>query len=233
MSVPDSAVPLRLTADEPAAPPVVLRAATLPGRAIADVSFGGGRITAMTEAGELEPGAGEVIDLRGYLLLPSLVEPHAHLDKAFTADIVTNPDGSLYGAISAWLPVRAGFQRADIAARAWRVALRYLAHGTTAIRAHVDAGEDIGLKAVEGILAVREALAGVVEIQIVASCNVPVTGVAGATNRAVLADALAAGVDRVGGAPAIDGARIAAIDALWAIWSGLETERPGVPAPAA
>jgi imidazolonepropionase-like amidohydrolase len=30
------------------------------------------------------PAAAEVLDLRGYLLLPSLTEPHAHLGKAFT-----------------------------------------------------------------------------------------------------------------------------------------------------
>ena len=71
--------------------------------------------------------------------------------------MVANPDGSSTTAPSRPGYRRAGFERADIASRAWRVALRYLVHGTTAIRAHVDTGEDIGLKAVEAILAVRGA----------------------------------------------------------------------------
>jgi len=35
----------------------------------------------------------------GYLLLPAPAEPHAHLDKALTADLVPNPAGDLMGAI--------------------------------------------------------------------------------------------------------------------------------------
>ena len=37
------------------------------------------------------------------LLLPSMGEPHAHLDKALTADLVPNPGGDLRGAIDSWI----------------------------------------------------------------------------------------------------------------------------------
>jgi cytosine deaminase len=158
--------------------------------------------------------AGEVVDLRGYLLLPSLVEPHAHLDKAFTADAIVNPDGSLEGAIDAWFPARSGFQADDIAARMWAVTRQYLWHGTTAIRAHIDTGEGIGLRAIEATLAVRAALGATMDLEIVAGCSRPMTGSAGASNRAALVDALAAGADLVGGAPAIDPEPLAAVDVL-------------------
>ena len=41
------------------------------------------------------------IDLDGYLLLPAPAEPHAHLDKALTADLIPNSKGDLMGAITA------------------------------------------------------------------------------------------------------------------------------------
>ncbi len=54
----------------------------------------------------------------------------------------------------------------------------------------------------------------VLDVQIVACCSRPTTGREGADNRAMLADALAAGCDLVGGAPAIDEHPSAAIDIL-------------------
>jgi len=186
---------------------------------VADVAIDAGRISAIVDAGTF-PAGDAALDLAGYVLVPSLVEPHAHLDKAFTADAVINRDGSLLGAIEAWMPARLEFQQADIAARAWAVTQRYLAHGTTVIRAHIDAGEGIGLRAVEAILALRAALAGLIDIEIVALCTRPVTGVAGASNRAILRDALALGADLVGGAPAIDDDPTGAVDEFVA--AGLE-----------
>src|SRR5262245_20586326 len=47
------------------------------------------------------PEGAEHVDLTGYVLLPSAVEPHAHLDKAFLAELVVNETGDLYGAIAA------------------------------------------------------------------------------------------------------------------------------------
>ena len=38
---------------------------------------------------------------QGQLLLPTLAEPHAHLDKAFLAERIPNPSGDLLGAIHA------------------------------------------------------------------------------------------------------------------------------------
>ena len=60
--------------------------------------------------GDTEVDGMNVDDLGGWLLLPAMAEPHAHLDKALTADEVPNPKGDLHGAIDAWawLPTRAG-----------------------------------------------------------------------------------------------------------------------------
>jgi cytosine deaminase len=139
--------------------------------------------------------------LRGRTLLPGLVEPHAHLDKALTGDLVGNRDGTLPGAIDAWIPFRARLGAEGIRERARAAALRYLVHGATLIRTHSDTGPDIGLRAVEAVLAVRDELAGLIEIQVVACGADPISGASGAGNRALLRAALELGADLVGGAP--------------------------------
>ena len=58
----------------------------------------------------------ETLDLAGFLLLPAAAEPHAHLDKALTADRVLNPAGDLLGAIIAWRAYRPTLTVDDIAA---------------------------------------------------------------------------------------------------------------------
>ena len=193
--------------------PLVLHRALVDGRLV-DVVIEVGVITAVSDVGTVPLGSADVEDLEGFVLLASFIEPHAHLDKAFTADSVVNPTGSLDGAIGAWLAARVDFQTPDIAARAWAVTNRYLAHGTTGIRAHVDTGEGIGLRALEAVLALRRSLGDAMDLQIVALCTRPVTGLAGANNRATLVDALAAGADFVGGAPAIDPDPFVAVDTL-------------------
>ena len=198
----------------PVVQPLLLRRARLAVGGVADVLLADGKIAAVGGHPAVQPAPAEVLDLRGYLLLPSLAEPHVHLDKAFTAASIANPGGSLRGAIDAWVAARPELSAASIAARAWAAAIRHLAHGATAIRAHVDVGQGIGLRAIQALLDVRVGLTGVVDIEIVALTSVPVTGRAGAANRALLRDALSAGADLVGGAPALDDDPAGAVDAL-------------------
>jgi cytosine deaminase len=184
---------------------MLLRSARLADGASVDVRIEEDRIVAVAEAGTLRPDPGEEIqDLSGYMLLPAPAEPHAHLDKAFTAGKVSNPAGDLEGAINAWLEYRVGLQTTDILDRARAGALQSLAHGATAIRTHVDVGWGIELRGLEALLALQEELAGLVPLQLVALWSRPVTGAAGADNRAFLRAAMEAGADLVGGAPHVD-----------------------------
>jgi len=91
----------------------------------------------------------------------------------------------------------------DITTLAWNRAARYLTAGTTAIRVHVGVGQESGLRAVENLLEVRSGLAGILDIQIVATVSAPLTGLAGATSRALLKQALAAGADLAGSEPGL------------------------------
>ncbi len=102
------------------------------------------------------------------LAITPLVEPHAHLDKAFTAAAYPNPEGSFAGAFAAntrehasrtWARVR---QRGERALQlAWR-------HGLRALRSHVDSlgpAAEISWQALEDL---RRDWRGRVDLQLVA-----------------------------------------------------------------
>ena len=143
-------------------------------------------------------------DLGGMLLLGGLAEPHAHLDKALSAEVVVNATGDLVGAITAWHGARGAITAENTMARALRAVEIAVEHGVTAIRSHVDVGADIGARGVEAVGEVRRLCRRVVDLQLVALVGVPLTGPEGAGNRRALAVALEAGAALVGGAPALD-----------------------------
>lgn len=133
-------------------------------------------------------------ELAGWLLLPAPAEPHAHLDKALTADLVNNPGGDLLGAIAGWEVACATFTVDDVAERAKRALRRLVASGCTAVRSHVNVGLGSGLRSVEALLRVREELGGVIDLQLVALIGAP-------TDPGLLREALDMGIDVVGGCP--------------------------------
>ena len=162
------------------------------------------------------PLEAQLIDA-GYLLLPAPAEPHAHLDKALTADLVPNPDGDLLGAIRGWITHRETLDLDDFVTRAERAARMSLSNGFTAIRTHVDLGVDIGTTAVEALIEVRSRMSGLVDIQIVGLTGRPSGGPNGADNRAILRDAIDMGLDVVGGCPHLDEDPVACTNDLLAI----------------
>lgn len=143
-------------------------------------------------------------EAQDFLFLPAFAEPHAHLDKAFLAERVPNESGDLLGAIEAMHRARGGITVADTIERAERAARLMLANGTTAVRTHIDVTVENGLCSVEALVEVRRRVRDVIELQIVALPGRPSLGVAGDRVRGLLRDALAAGVDLVGGCPHLE-----------------------------
>lgn len=146
------------------------------------------------------------VDLGGWLVLPAPAEPHAHLDKAMSAELAPNPAGDLMGAIHAWVSAgQAGvLTHENTVARATAAMERLVVHGVTAVRTHVDV---MGADPVAALRAIKEAAASfgdVLDVQTVALVGNPITGADGAANRAALAAALTEGVDHVGGCPHLD-----------------------------
>ncbi|MBX8692214.1 amidohydrolase family protein [Mycobacterium sp. 20091114027_K0903767] len=172
----------------------VLHNATLPDGRVVDVHLEHGRVRdVVTAAGGLP--IGDEIDLTGHLLLTAPAEPHAHLDKALSFDEILPPMGDLGAAIAAWESHTPTLTVEGIAERAHRAALLLLGNGTTAVRTHVNLlrGDD-PLRGIRALVEVRDELAPVMDIQIVAMAPYF------ADDEAVHA-ALDLGADLVGGHP--------------------------------
>ena len=173
---------------------------------LVDIGITQGRIASVSLTLRLSPSSSpdEMHDLEEWLVLPAMAEPHAHLDKALTAEEVPNPTGDLRGAIEAWMANAHKFTADDTNRRA-RAALDLLiARGVTAVRTHVNCGERIGAESVKVLAAVRDHYRNLIDLQLVALPAIPMTGTEGAANRSALAGALEAGADVVGGCPHLD-----------------------------
>lgn len=171
-----------------------------------DVQCRGGVISAVRRAGDPGlPGAGgrprRSVDLSQMVLLPALVEPHAHIDKSYTADLWFNPAGDLDGAIAASLGVFKTSTSDQIAGRAHRSLCAFATKGCLSVRTHVAVGPAMGLRAMEGVLKAARRLSGVMDVQLVAHISPPISGARGRDNLAMLRDALAMGATHVGGTP--------------------------------
>jgi cytosine/creatinine deaminase len=182
---------------------VLIRNAHVPTRGPVDIRVEGELVTAVERV--LEPLPREVVvDAAGALTIGALAEPHAHLDKAFLAERVPNPTGDLAGAIDGMVANRHLLTIDDIIERAERAVVLLASNGVGRIRTHADTTPDNGLRSVEALLEVRARTAHLCDVEVVALTGAPVTGPEGADTRALLRDALAAGVDIAGGCPHLD-----------------------------
>ena len=191
-----------------------------------DISITDGVIAGVTTTAAAVPEANvgdDMYDLDGWLLLPAMAEPHAHLDKALTAESVPNPTGDLQGAIDAWVAAAAAgaFSHDDMVRRVRAALDKLLLNGVTAVRSHINCGSGSGISY---LLAAREAAAdytGLMHVEFVALTHSPMAGPAGEANRDALRQAIGAGVDLVGGCPHLEPDGVGCIDvALDAAVSG-------------
>lgn len=148
----------------------------------------------------------DVVDLAGWLLLPAMAEPHAHLDKALTAEAVPNPTGDLAGAIEAWIAAAAAglFTHDDMVSRIRAALDRLLLSGVTAVRSHINCGSGSGIR---NLIAAQEACAPyreLMHIEFVALTHSPMSGPGSEANQAALRAAIDHGVDLVGGCPHLE-----------------------------
>ncbi len=204
------------SASERALPPKALLAgARLVDGSSVDVAIHDGRISSVSPASTTARVDYETVyELEGMLLLPAPAEPHAHLDKALTAELVPNPSADLVGAIEAWIEAAdAGRITYDgIVERAISAMDLLVAHGVTAVRTHANVTPETGADAVRAVLEASELFVDLLDVQVVALCSSPMTGQDGARTRAALAESLEVGAHLVGGCPHLDPDGIGAID---------------------
>ncbi len=97
------------------------------------------RIAAVAPAGKLDLGEAPRLALGGRIVLPLFVDAHTHLDKGHIWRRAPNPTGDFPGALAAVLVDReARWNAADVAGRMEFSLRTAYAHGTRAIRTHID-----------------------------------------------------------------------------------------------
>lgn len=137
------------------------------GGATTDMLLRDGKIAAFGAAAASANAA--VFDAAGRLMIPGLIEAHTHLDKSFWG--------------MGWQRHTAGpalidkieterRNRRELGIDANRQSGRLVAQmvkmGTTHIRSHVDIDTETGIAGIEGVMAMRERLKGVIDVEIVA-----------------------------------------------------------------
>jgi cytosine deaminase len=137
----------------PTARPYVLKGARMLGRvlpeplspldfdgfAIVDILVDDGVIAKIAPQGVVDFGEAPEVAMSGRIVLPLFVDVHTHLDKGHIWRRKRNPVGDFSSAIAATVEDRsANWSATDVAAR-MEFSLRCAyAHGTTAIRTHID-----------------------------------------------------------------------------------------------
>lgn len=177
--------------------------ARLPDARIVDIDIEAGVIASVSPAGSSSSSA-QVVDLEHKLVLPAFAEPHAHLDKALLSERIDNPSNDLMGAIHALDDARHSITFDDIVDRGVRAAELFARNGATSIRTHADTMDANGLQSVNALLEVKRRCAGFVDIQVAMLLAWPVVGESGARHRDLAEEAVAAGVDVIGGCPHLD-----------------------------
>lgn len=109
------------------------------GLASVDLSVRDGRIAAIGPGGGAAPDAAPWLDAAGAVLMPCFVDAHTHLDKGHIAPRTPDADGTFPGALAAVAADREAHWTADDVGTRMEFALRCAyAHGTAAIRTHID-----------------------------------------------------------------------------------------------
>lgn len=158
----------------PAGGTFVLANASVP-RAVMDTP-GSGELTCLdihvTEGviSAIRPGSAEPapdhLDLRGGIVLPAFVDLHTHLDKGHIWPRRENPDGTWLGALMAVMADRqANWAGADVERRMDFSLRCAYAHGTAAIRTHLDMAPPQHEITWDVFETMRERWAGRVELQ--------------------------------------------------------------------
>lgn len=190
---------------------ILIRNARLRGAAdgLHDISVAGGRIAGI--APRLDAAADIEIDAAGGLVTESFANPHLHLCKVWTLEMMQDDalkayrEGSMgktMSAIELASAVKENYDASWITKNARRAAALAALHGNLHIRAFADVDTKARLEGVKGVLAVREEFRGIVDIQVVAFAQDGIVREPGADE--LMREAMELGADVVGGIPWIE-----------------------------
>jgi cytosine deaminase len=136
---------------------------------------------------------------RGRLALPAFADLHVHADRAFARG--PRPPRSLADAVALVAEVKRSCTEELVRDRASQLLGRALSHGSLRVRTHVDVDELVEERTLRGVIAARDDLAGLLDVEIVAFASV-FTDPASPDGERRLTSALEAGAELLGAVPA-------------------------------
>ena len=115
--------------------------------------------------GQISAPGGKVIEMAEAMVLPAFVDCHTHLDKGHILPRAQNPDGTFVGALTSVREDHLNWTSKDVRTRAdFSIRCAY-AHGTRAIRTHVDSMNGQYKRSWPVFAGLREKWANKVELQ--------------------------------------------------------------------
>ncbi|HEX7433655.1 MAG TPA: amidohydrolase family protein [Anaerolineaceae bacterium] len=174
-----------------------------------DISISGGKIN--TLSGTIVGQAQTEIDARGMLVTESFVNPHIHLCKVYTAQMLDEQALKDYhgaGMGKAMSAIELATRVKDTYAEAWiiknvRKAVAQAAlYGCTHLRAFADVDPKARLEGIKALIKARQEFKGIVEIQVVAFAQDGLLREPGAQE--LMVQAMELGADVAGGIPWIE-----------------------------
>ena len=160
------------------------------GFVLADIAVADGAISGIARRTADRPTPPRAVDLAGRIVMPCFVDCHTHLDKGHIWHRQPNPDGTFMGALEAVGADRAAnWTAADVEARMEFGLRSAFAHGTKAIRTHLDSIHPQETISWPVFQTLRQRWAGRIELQ--ASSLIGIDGVRDAAFFAALADRVA------------------------------------------
>ncbi|MCZ6720413.1 MAG: amidohydrolase family protein [Proteobacteria bacterium] len=174
---------------------VIEGARLLDGDGSVEIAVKAGKIAAFVPW--VEGDAARRVEARGGLVTPSFTEPHFHLDKCLSRDLLgaTKPSEAFARARE----VKSQFTVEDVEERASKALALAIANGIGHLRAMVDVDFATKLISLEGVLRARERYGHAIEVEIAAF---PQEGIVTDPEApALLKTALEMGADLLGGLP--------------------------------
>ena len=190
---------------------VIIRPARLRGSGdkTFDIGVSGGLITQLSDS--LSGTGADEIDAKNGLVTESYANPHLHLCKVWTLDMMGDDAikdyhggsmGKAMSAIERASVVKENYDASWIADNARRAVALAAQHGNLHIRAFADVDAKARLEGVKALLEVRDEFSGIVEVQVVAFAQDGIVREPGAAE--LMREAMQLGADVVGGIPWIE-----------------------------
>lgn len=190
---------------------------------LVDVGVEGGSIVYLAPSGAYASEAAETVWAEGKLLLPGLVEPHIHLDKAHLLPRMGREASSLREAIRITAQMKAGFTKEDMKERSLAVLRQAVSNGVTHMRCHAEVDPILGLSGFETAMELKEEMQRFLDLQVVVFPQEGIFQSHGTEE--LMEEALRQGGDVVGGVPYQDSDADRHIDFVFRL-----ADRFGVPA---